>query len=340
MTHNMANKNTGYFSRAPTISVMVTGHRGYIGSALVQFLSSIRFINRIIGYDISDGNDILDYNNLINVMKSNDIDLVIHLAALSCITSCNENPRLAIRMNAIGTRNILNAMKECGCNNIIYASTSSVYGNKGDLPYSEDMHLFPCSIYGISKLLGEHAIYNHYELKGNPGSYLIFRMFNVVGSSGFNNIDSNVNPGYDRLFTALQSGNITIYGKNYPTLDGTCERDYVSLKDVCQAYINGIIIMMSKREIRSTINICSGDTNSVKRIIYLWNLTRHLIQHKSPRYEKSNLLPYVNYTYGSRRKGDPYRIYGSNEKAFKVIRWKPKRKIENIIFDLSVDKKF
>ena len=322
------------------INILITGHCGYIGSALIKYLADEPFVRTIRGYDILDGDDILDCDKLIRIMTIYDIHLVIHLAALSSVTICNENPLIATKINGYGTNCILRAMKETGCKHIIYASTSSVYGDQKSLPYTEDMKLSPCSAYGISKLLGEHAIYNHYDLQGNDGSYLIFRMFNVVGSAKLKDVDAKANPGYDRLFAALESGKITIYGHDYDTRDGTCERDYVSLKDVCKSYIDGIRSIINKNRVRSTINICSGEPISVKYIIYVWNYMSACIRDKDAGYEKCNQLPLVNYKYGSRRLGDPAKVYGSNTKALKVINWKPKRKIERIIFGLALDKKF
>lgn len=382
------------------LSVLMTGHCGYIGSALVQFLKKLPYIKQIVGYDIIDGNDILDETKLSRFIRSYNVDLVIHLAALSSVSACAEDPLLAIKVNADGTYSVLNAMKTAGCENIIYASTSSVYGDSDHSPYLEEQCLDPCSPYGISKLLGEYAIFNHYSLKKSPGNYLIFRMFNVVGSSGFAEIDSSSNPGYDRLFAALQSGKMTVYGKDYDTFDGTCERDYISLKDVCNAYIKGIETMLlgSKNEsclnqsikhsetcnlwdfgrdllasgyftrlnvgnimagnmlfdddfekiieysdrpntVRMTINICSGEPSSVKSMIRQWNIISSNIKNKKSGYEKCNQLPHVSYVYGDRRPGDPSKVYGSNERAARLMGWVAERKINDIILDLALDKK-
>lgn len=385
------------------VSILITGHRGYIGSGLMKFLKELPYIGKIVGYDIEEGDDILDEIKLSHTMRSNKIDIVIHLAAISSVSACADDPKLSIKINAKGTQSVLNAMKVSGCENIIYASTSSVYGDSKYSPYREDQCLYPCSPYGISKLLGEYVIVNHYDMKVNSGNYLIFRMFNVVGTSGFSDVDMGANPGYDRLFAALQSGNITVYGKDYDTIDGTCERDYVSLRDICDAYIKGIEtiafgvrksetshhcgfannifreqrmiaeyidrlcigdklnvgdIMVENisfngfrrisqcREsisyegnIRSILNICSGTPISVKSVIDKWNNISSSIAGDRCKYSMHNTLPYVTYKYGNRRDGDPSKVYGSNNRAQQLIGWNPKRKINDVIFDLSIDKK-
>jgi len=267
------------------IFILITGHRGYIGAALNESLTSMKGVKKIVGYDI------LDYNNLVTVMRKNRINLVIHLAALSSVTACNKNPNLAIRINAIGTLNILNAMKETNCYHIIYASTAAVYGKSSSFPYTEDMHLNPSSIYGISKLLGEYTLYNHFDLKKNPGGYLIFRIFDVIGTSGFPIIDHHsVN---NNLLTNLESGNITIYGNNYSTYDGTYERDYVALKDVCKAYMCAIRGMMYIHKIRAIVNICSEDPVSLLSIIDSWNHVRYNILIKNPIFIKQRKIEFI-----------------------------------------------
>jgi len=318
------------------INVLITGSDGYIGSALTEHLKSTYFIDRVIGYDLNNGEDILDYDLLVEKLTENNIHVVVHLAALSSVTACNDDVYNAIRVNAIGTNTILKAMKQSGCKHIIYASTSSVYGDSKTIPYTENMLLDPCSVYGSTKLLGEHAIYNYYDINHNKGNYLIYRMFNVVGTSGIPHIDSASNSGYDRLFSALESGNITIYGTNYDTPDGTCFRDYVSLKDVCHAYVLGIKNVIRSNYLRESVNICTNHPTSVKQLVNEWNsLSVSINTH----YNSDAYIPYVNVYYGSPRKGDPSIVCGSYDKALKLLDWEPFRKIENIIMDIAVDKK-
>ena len=267
-------------SAKSSLRVFITGHRGYIGSALFRAMTKFSLISEVEGYDIIEGHDILDLDSLVIRMMSFQPHVVVHLAALSSVTACNENWKKSVSYNAVGTRNVLTAMKQCGCNNIIYASTSSVYGDTSKLPYTEDSVVNPCSPYGISKLLGEQVIYNYYNSQDTPGNFLIYRMFNVVGTSGYSDVDNVSNPGYDRLFAALESGHLTIYGNDYPTYDGTCQRDYVSLKDVCSAFLKGVKVVKSNRQTRKIINICTGHPCSVQTIVNTWNaISKHLLSN-------------------------------------------------------------
>lgn len=308
-----------------SFNVLITGSNGYVGSALVEHLSSCDFINKVVGYDSINGDDILDQQRLVETLTDHKINLVIHLAAMSSVASCNEDPLKANIVNVDGTKKILNAMKITDCLHIIYASTSSVYGNLNTVPYTEEMETKPCSSYGISKLLGEKVIRDYYN--NHEGSYLIFRMFNVVGTSGISTLDHKINSGYDRLFSALQEGQVVIYGNNYATDDGTCERDYISLKDVCNAYILGAKLIYNQVKVKEVINISSQVPLSVQSIISKWN-----------EISKEVPLKPVTYTYGLRRSGDPAKVFGSNQKAFNILGWYPKMKIDNIIIDFYTDK--
>ena len=320
------------------VNILVTGHRGYIGSALTRYLQYHPVVTKVIGYDIVDGDDIMNLEKLTMVMIRERITVVIHLAASSSVTACNENVKSAIAINGVGTRNVLAAMKRSGCTNIIYASTSSVYGNQPDLPYIESDTPLPCSAYGCTKLLGEFVIHNYFEYQQQPGNYLIYRMFNVVGTCGYSDIDNTTHAGYDRLFGALQSGKLTIYGDNYNTSDGTCERDYISLKDVCAAYLQGITKLVNNNNLRAVVNICTGIPITVKQIITSWNNRHDKISAAKTEYELYNQLPYITYTIGERRLGDPAIVYGSNNEAKQLLNWHPIRKIDDIINDIAIDK--
>lgn len=319
------------------MNILITGHRGYIGSALTRYLQQQSSVNTVIGYDIVEGDDIMDVDRLTNTMLTNNITLVIHLAAQSSVTACNDNPELAIKINGTGTSNILTAMKHSGCANIIYASTSSVYGNESDQCYLESDKVTPCSSYGSSKLLGEFAILDHYSDKNITGGYLIYRMFNVVGTCGYNDIDNNVHPGYDRLFGALQTGKVTIYGDDYQTQDGTCQRDYISLKDICSAYLCGAIKLTENNGLRKILNICTGTPISVSSLISMWNQCHDTLLINNT-INSNKILPYVTFTIGKRRIGDPTIVYGSNSEAKHVLNWQPTRKIDDIIYDIAIDK--
>ena len=311
-----------------TLRIFITGYLGYIGTSLSYIITQNYKICDIYGYDLLENNDILDYDKLKNAMIAYEPHVVIHLAAASSITQCNNNVMEAIKINALGTRNVINAMKASGCINIIYASTSSVYGSSNGKAFTETSISHPNSHYAYSKLLGEHVIMNEKDI-----NYIIFRMFNVVGNSGNAEIDAVIKPGYDRLFTALKSGNITIYGNKYRTYDGTCERDYVSLKDTCMAYLLAINhLATTKKQVCEILNVCTGIPISVLKLVKHWNNQVYDLLETNKKY-RGNL---VEYSIGESRAGDPALVYGSNEKIYRVLHWKPSKNMDDIIYDLLI----
>lgn len=314
--------------------VLVTGGSGYIGTMICHKLNHDCLIDKVINYDITNGDDILDTKNLVNYLTTFKINIIIHLAAASTVHICESNPPYAFKQNVMGTKSIISAMKQTGCNHIIFASTSSVYGNDTDkfayckkqcIPEEEvqriccedDLRINPCSMYGVTKLMGEQIIYNAYLNGHITGSYIFFRMFNVIGPS----LTKLKNNGSDRLIGALESGSITIYGTDYDTKDGTCERDYISLYDTVNGYIKGIHKITSTVgvDFRETINICTGSVTSVREILTHWKKYSPCVVQ-----------------YGDKRKGDPVTVCGDPQKARNVLGWRATKKIDDIVFDLNI----
>jgi UDP-glucose 4-epimerase len=282
--------------------IFITGAAGYIGSALTQYLSRCC---TIVEYDLVKGQDIMDYNSLTAAMMKCQPDVVIHLAALSSVPACEKNPALARSINAGGTRNVIRAMKEAGCNRLIYTSTSSVYSPGQHLLQETDTRM-PRSAYGITKLLGELIV------TSSSSSYIILRLFNVIGG--------NQQAGTDRLFAALSSGSVSVYGTNYRTRDGTCERDYVGLRDVCRAYRRSVVkLTRSTEPVALIANICTSIPVSVREVIRQWDRQSH-----SP----------IEVTNVGRRKGDPARVVGSYRTAMLLLRWYPRQTLGDIVDEI------
>jgi UDP-glucose 4-epimerase len=279
--------------------LFITGHRGYIGKALWQLLQDKY---NLVGYDLQAGEDILDYPLLASRVQACRPDVVIHLAALSSIPTCNSQPAEALRVNQLGTENVVRAALAAGCRKFIYASTCSVYGTPSTLPTSEDDNLAPTSSYGRSKAAGEAVLQQYPAL-----AYIVLRLFNVVGGCQ--------PPNNDRLFAALASGQVVIYGNDYPTADGTGERDYVSLADVGQAFLAAVRYLLAEEPARLAINICSQQATSVDQLVHLWRqLHGPVVVH-----------------YGPRRPGDIARIVGSNQRAQHLLGWIPQDDLPAII---------
>ena len=283
--------------------VLITGGSGYIGKQLIKYLD--RHTSWIIkNYDLQEGNDIMDMVNLERTMFEFCPTVVIHLAAMSNVRQCQENMREAFVVNVKGVKNVLDSMSKVGCKNIIFASTSAVYDTSStDGQCSILTPKRPISVYGKSKLLAEELIDSRSGI-----SYITFRMFNVIGG--------HQDVGHDRLFGSLLNGNVEVYGMDYNTKDGTCIRDYVSIKDVCEAYRLAVKQIHRVYTSHLTLDICTGVGTSVGSILTLW--------------PKS-----LNITIGDRREGDPEVVIGSTWEASLHLGWMARQSVCDVINSLN-----
>src|SRR3990167_7205882 len=135
--------------------ILITGHRGFVGGHLTKFLDEKEV--KWIGYDLVDGNDIRNRFKLNNIFFENEIDMVIHLAALASPLKSMMFPDEFISTNINGTQYLLECAKRHGVKQIIAFSSSSVYG-EAKPPSREDDPMLPTSIYAITKLTSEYLI--------------------------------------------------------------------------------------------------------------------------------------------------------------------------------------
>lgn len=243
--------------------ILITGNSGYIGSHLSKKLSNDY---DLIGIDITNPKfSIHHLNSDINFIQSvlEPVDCVIHLAALVKVNESVTNPIEYYNTNLFGTLNVLKNIK---FKNFIFASTGSAeYCNNP---------------YGISKRAAEDCVKNFCE--SNKIDYTIFRFYNVIGSSGFR--PTNEDGLFYNLINSIRTKKFTIYGNDYSTRDGTAERDYVHVDEICEA-----ISLAIKQPANGLENLGHGQGFSVKEIV--------------------NIFKTVNNTnfeveYGSRRNGD------------------------------------
>ena len=218
-------------------TALVTGGAGFIGSHIAEELSRKGYNVRILD-NFSTGKkenlqgikaelikgDIRDFSTVKKAMK--DIDYVFHEGAFVYVTKSIEDPLLTNEININGTLNVLMAAKDSGCKKIIFASSSSVYGNTGKLPIKETFPLNPASPYAVTKMVGEQYCRVFYENYGLESVCL--RYFNVYGSRQDPNSEySAVIPKFIHLIK--QSKPPVIFG------DGEQTRDFIFVKDVAKA---------------------------------------------------------------------------------------------------------
>jgi UDP-glucose 4-epimerase len=243
-------------------NVLVTGGAGFIGSNLVHMLikdyscrvtilddmftgrlENIKHFRIDNDVDIVNGS-VLDSELLLKLMRGKDT--VFHLAAVNIIASM-ENPRADLQVNIIGTYNVLEASLQAGIERVVYASTSSVYGNPRYLPVCEEDGVRFLSFYSASKYAGESYAQVFYEQYGLPVT--IVRYSNVYG---YNQRPENPYTGVIARFIkwALNNAPLKIHG------DGSQTRDFTFVEDACNATI---LAGSCARAIGETYNIRRGE---------------------------------------------------------------------------------
>ena len=290
------------------MKVAITGGSGFIGSVLAEELLRAGHKVRIV--DLSRGfvsnkkieykrADICAQDRLKNSFK--DVDCVVHLAAYSKIRNCIKNPELAFRINVGGTLNVLLSAKACGVRRVIYASSSSVYGNQASFPFREDMPVRLLNPYASTKFGGEQ-ICREFP-KWCSIEVVALRLFNVYGSDDaiLGNVDC---PSVVEIFMKQKKlgQKLTVIG------DGGQKRDLVHVSDVAAAFKAAIESKLVGRG--EIINVGSGVSHSVAEIARL--ISGGAIEIGN-RYEEA------------------YETLADISRAKKLLKWKPKQDLKKWI---------
>ncbi len=302
--------------------ILVIGGAGYIGSHVVKALLRENFAVTV--YDnLSTGQtcnltpkaelvegDILDFAHLEKVMKGG-FDAVIHLAAKKAVGESMENPQLYSQNNISGSVNIFNAMLNSGVRNVVFSSTSAVYGTPQYLPLDENHPLNPMSFYGYTKMAIEQVMNWYSQIK--DFHYIALRYFNAVGYAADGSIrgkeknPQNLLPLIMETITGKRDI-LHVFGNDYDTPDGTCVRDYIHVEDLADAHVMAIKKLLADGE-SQVINLGTEKGTSVLEII---KSVERVCGKK------------VNFDFAPRRAGDPAAVVATSAKAAKVLGWKAK----------------
>lgn len=259
--------------------VLVTGGAGYIGCHIARRLFEeghvpIIFDNLSMGHRyLVQGHrfvnaDLNDRKALDSALY--DVEAVVHLAASCTVADSVLQPREYYHNNVANSMNLIDACLDNNVNKLIVSSTCAVYGIPAVMPVSEDAPARPISPYGLTKLMVEQLlkVYSEaYDLH-----YLSLRYFNVAGAHESGELREHHDPETHLIPSALaqlrkQDRSISIYGRNYPTPDGTCVRDYVHVHDVAEAHLCALKYLSQQQSSSEVINIGSGRGHSVKEVL-------------------------------------------------------------------------
>lgn len=321
-------------------NVLVTGGLGFIGSHVISQLIDHGYDEIVIVDNLSNTNlnvlyslqnlyphnkfyffemDITNERDLINIFISFNITHVFHMAALKCVSDSISNPEEYYRVNVAGTLTLLRVMEKYSCHNFIFSSSCTVYG-AAPMPVTETSQVGVgiSNPYGQTKYMVENIVR---DITNKPNSKLnavILRYFNPIGAhpSGIlgenpRGVPNNIFPYICKVATK-QYKELTVFGNDYSTSDGTCIRDYIDINDLAHAHIQAMKINHSGLQI---FNIGTGVGVSVMELIKT--------------FEKVNNVE-VPYTIGNRREGDLPIVYTHiNYDTLSVLNWKPKNTIRN-----------
>lgn len=302
------------------MKVLVIGGAGYIGSHCVRQLTlaghqPVVLDNLCIGNRaaVADGvtfyqEDLGNRESVTKILKDESIEIVMHFSAFSLVGESVTEPEKYYENNVVGTLRVLQAMKDAGVSKFVFSSTAATYGIPQELPITEATGQAPINPYGQSKLDVENMLKNFSKAYGL--SFAVFRYFNAAGAAEDGSIgecrpiETHLIPN---AFYAAQgkSKEFKVMGTDYPTPDGTCQRDYIHVDDISRAHIAAFDKLSTPRT-ALFYNLGTGTPMSVKEILDAVEKVSGLA------------IPKV---YGDRRAGDPPALYADSKKAQEELGW-------------------
>lgn len=309
-------------SDSNSMKVLVVGGAGYIGSHVTKALKQaghqpVVFDNLrtglrqnfLPGVSFIHG-DILVPEQLDEAL-ANQIDAVIHLAALKAAGESMFVPQKYAHQNIIGTTNLINACVKAEVNKFVFSSSAAVYGNPEYLPLDEDHPTSPINFYGYTKLEIENILRWFDQLKGLNSACL--RYFNAAGYDvdgelkGLEQNPANLLPIVMEVITGARE-QLEVFGDDYDTADGSCIRDYIHVTDLADAHVRALNYLENNKK-SITVNLGTSNGLSVFEIV-------KVAKDLSGKDFKVKV--------GPRREGDPDKLYAKTDKALKELGWSPK----------------
>ncbi|MFW6022743.1 MAG: UDP-glucose 4-epimerase GalE [Halanaerobiaceae bacterium] len=303
------------------MNIMVTGGAGYIGSHVAKILDKsghnvITFDNLVKGHKEAvlvgkfiEG-DLEDAVLLDRVMKEENIEAVIHLAAHSLVGESMEKPGKYYGNNVCNGLNLLESMVHNEVKYIVFSSTAAVYGEPEEVPITEKHPTNPGNTYGESKLFFEKMLARYEQIHNLK--YISLRYFNAAGADPSGKIGEAHDPESHLIPIVLQKAlgireKLYIFGDDYPTSDGTCIRDYIHVNDLADAHILAVKGLANGMD-SSIYNLGNGEGYSVKEVI---DTASEVISQD------------IEYKIGERRAGDPAVLVASSDRIRKDLGWSP-----------------
>ncbi len=318
--------------------IAVTGGAGYIGSHTVVQLVEAGYdvliiddlsrsdqrlldgLKNLLGITIPFRKvDCRNYNALAEIFSNNRIDAVIHFAAFKAVGESVEKPLDYYENNLFSLTSLLRCMQSHKVSKLIFSSSCTVYGEPDTVPVNEQAAIKKAnSPYGATKQMCERIL-EDIEVLGID--VVSLRYFNPIGAHPSALIGelplgtpNNLVPYITQTAIGLRN-QLTIFGDDYPTPDGTCVRDYIHVTDLADAHVKALDFINQNLG-NHIFNVGTGFGVSVKELVN--------------QFEEVNQIK-LNYKIGSRRPGDVAKVFADANLAFNVLRWKPRFTIKDAL---------
>ena len=327
------------------MKILVTGGAGFIGSHTVVELYNAGFesiildnfsnsekkalagIEQIIGKSVkyyeADINDTQTWDKIFSEQK---IDGIIHFAAAKAVGESVEKPLKYYRNNVSATVLMLEKMAEHGVNNLVFSSSCTVYGEPDSLPVTEDSIVKPAtSPYGNTKQICESIIRDTVQ-STNDFHAIALRYFNPIGAHESCligelplGVPANLVPFLTQSVAGIR-GQLSVYGNDYPTPDGTAVRDYIHVVDLAKAHVSALNLLLKQPEERyyDFFNIGTGTGSSVLEVITAFETATSLK---------------VDYAIKPRREGDVVAVYADCSKSKQILNWQTEKSLKEALGD-------
>ena len=320
----LATGGAGYIGSHTCVELLRCGHEVVVVDNLQNSkLEAVRRVQEITGGKIAFHKaDLRDRSALENIFRQEGVDAVIHFAGLKAVGESTQKPLEYYQNNITGTLVLCEVMRQAGVRTIVFSSSATVYGNPESVPIREDFPLSATNPYGRTKLMIEEIL-GDLHVSDPAWNIAILRYFNPVGAHKSGKIGEDPRGIPNNLFpyiTQVAIGRLkelSVYGNDYPTPDGTGVRDYIHVVDLACGHLKALEKISGKKGL-SIYNLGTGRGYSVLEAVAA--------------FEKASGRK-VPYKIAPRRPGDIPACYADPSKANRELGWQATRGLEEMCAD-------